>query len=785
MSPSQISISNACAKNLRIASLSFTQGMLHALTGPSGSGKSALLSNTLALQSAKRQQFLLGSFFHRPIDSQVQVFGTGQQMDSAQTGIENLPLSVSIPSDSHFNSRDTLASRTVLNETLYALCLKHGIRKCRFCQQEILTTLPGKDLEESLFSEFQDKLISINALFYYADDLAVTLDKLLRQGFYRIRTKGQVYLVDNAEELTNFKAKIEQEQIPFIEVTVDRLELKRSDQLRLSEALAEARRLSAYLGVHELSSTSEDSLLSRYFSSQGICSTCGAKAVPLERSLFDLTIGSKPTDYSQTSNDLKGLADLAANDQEDILSISWAGYRLKELLTKPVGALSFPKNLSDPDLDHLRKMLAFFNLASLGHLSLLRSVASLSHAEYLRLQLVLHLSRPLSGLLYLIDYPCLGLNIDECNKLTKLLKELCQRGNTILATEHQPLFLEAADSVTYFGPGSGPEGGQVVLGEITKAGELTTPEEPVSDRVIEIQGISKRNLKGFGFLAPLGALTCLTGPSGAGKHTLVFDVLHPLLKAQLASEDTLTPDELAARGVQTVSIPAEMAGVSVMPLILSPPTSYQFAAGYLGIFESFRNFYAKLELSRIRGYTPATFKIGGSKKKSSSGRCPECLGSGRSGLENMYSLADSDICPLCRGQRYEKEILDIVYKELSISDLLNLSLSEAAKLFNFLPRTKKVFELCDSLEIDYLKLGAALDGLSTGELRKLQMIRHLTNGRQKHVLHLLDQPGAALNKADCQLVAKALKKIVENGNTIVAVENNPFLLPAADHIVEL
>ncbi|MGD1030543.1 MAG: excinuclease ABC subunit UvrA [Opitutaceae bacterium] len=480
-------------------------------------------------------------------------------------------------------------------------------------------------------------------------------------------------------------------------------------------------------------------------------------------------------------------------------------------------------------LPQIEERLEFLDRVGLGYLSLDRPTETLSGGEAQRIRLAAQLGSNLSGVLYVLDEPSIGLHARDNARLIETLQALRAKGNTLLVVEHDEELMARADHIIDLGPGAGVNGGEVLAagtpGEIRRSDRSLTglflsrgihhpirgsrrPVDPGSvPRWLELDGARYRNLRGFDLRLPVGRLAMVAGPSGAGKSTLFRDLLGPAASLAIRErKDRLSGAAFVRSGEfggdeplagERPPLPfAELRGAggfrSVITVDQSPigKTPRSTPATYLGIFDSIRKFYALLPEARVRGYTASRFSF-----NTGGGRCPACEGAGRICYE-MAFMPDTYLpCEACGGGRYGPELADLTWKGRNIGEVLRLSFEEAASFFDFHAQLGAVCRLMADCGLGYLTLGQSSPTLSGGEAQRLKLVSELSRGigempdprrpAPPRNLYLLEEPTIGLHMSDCEKLIRVLHSLVDQGHTVVVIEHNLDLLAEADYIVEL
>jgi len=484
---------------------------------------------------------------------------------------------------------------------------------------------------------------------------------------------------------------------------------------------------------------------------------------------------------------------------------------LKQLCDLPLSeALAFltqltlsatEKKIAGDLLTEATGRLSFLVDVGLHYLTLARTLPTLSGGESQRIRLAGQIGRALTGVLYVLDEPTIGLHPSDNGRLIEALKRLRDLGNTIIMVEHDREVLQAADRLYDFGPGAGRFGGTVTAEDTPRAigkrddsltgkyltgrEQILIPEErriPAGSPGIAIPGrlwltllgARQNNLRNVDLRIPLGTLTAVTGVSGSGKSSLIQDTLGKAIARKLnrASDQPGPYDEL--HGLEHLS---KLIVVDQQPLGNTPASN---PATYTGVFEEIRELFARLPDAKVRGYRPARFSF-----NRSGGRCEMCEGNGQKLIE-MHFLPDVWVeCEDCRGKRYNPETLAVKYREKSIADVLEMSIGEAAELFENLPKIRGPLAILCAIGLDYLTLGQSAPTLSGGEAQRVKLAAELAKPNSGRTLYLLDEPTTGLHFDDIRKLLKILNSLVDAGNTVVVIEHNLDVIKTADWIIDL
>ncbi|MBP2132674.1 excinuclease ABC subunit A [Methanomicrobium sp. W14] len=486
---------------------------------------------------------------------------------------------------------------------------------------------------------------------------------------------------------------------------------------------------------------------------------------------------------------------------EKALSVKVSGKSIVDVTDLPVSdCLKFfdSLKLSKKDeeiakqvLKEIKSRLKFLEEVGLGYLTLSRNAGTLSGGEAQRIRLATQIGSNLMGVLYVLDEPSIGLHQRDNHRLIETLQKLRDLGNTLVVVEHDEDTIREADYVVDMGPGAGVNGGYVVSSgtpdDIEKddkslTGMYLSGKEKIdipkkrrkSKSFIHITGCRENNLKSVDADIPLGLFTVVTGVSGSGKSTLIYDTLYPALSARInrsKAEGGKFDDLSFDRPVDKVIV------IDQSPIGRTPRSN---PATYTKVFDEIRGIFAETKEAKIRGYKPGRFSF-----NVKGGRCETCCGDGVIKIE-MNFLPDVYVeCEECKGKRYNSETLEVKYKGKSISDVLNMTVEEAASLFENHPSVKNKLETLCRVGLGYLKLGQSSTTLSGGEAQRIKLTRELSKRATGKTVYLLDEPTTGLHFHDVKKLIGVLNSLVEKGNTVVVIEHNMDMIKSADYIIDL
>ena len=443
-------------------------------------------------------------------------------------------------------------------------------------------------------------------------------------------------------------------------------------------------------------------------------------------------------------------------------------------------------------LKEIRERLRFLVDVGLDYLTLARASGTLSGGESQRIRLASQIGSGLTGVLYVLDEPSIGLHQRDNARLIETLKRLRDLGNTVIVVEHDEDAIRAADFVLDIGPGAGIHGGEIVAqgapadimanqdsltGQyLTGARAIPIPEHRRKDRprTLKLIGARGNNLKDVTAEIPLGLFTCITGVSGGGKSTLLIDTLYKAVARKLnrASEAPAPHDRI--EGLEHID---KIIDIDQSPIGRTPRSN---PATYTGAFTPIREWFAGLPESRARGYEPGRFSF-----NVKGGRCEACQGDGVIKIE-MHFLPDVYVtCDVCKGKRYNRETLEVTFKGKSIADILDMTVEEAAEFFKAVPRVREPLKLLHRVGLDYIHVGQQATTLSGGEAQRVKLAKELAKRATGRTLYILDEPTTGLHFHDVAKLLEVLHELVESGNTVVVIEHNLEVIKTADWIIDL
>ena len=448
--------------------------------------------------------------------------------------------------------------------------------------------------------------------------------------------------------------------------------------------------------------------------------------------------------------------------------------------------------IADQIFKELNKRLQFLIDVGLEYLTLSRSAGTLSGGEAQRIRLATQIGSGLTGVLYILDEPSIGLHQRDNDKLLATLKHLRDLGNTVLVVEHDEDTMYAADQIIDIGPGAGVHGGRVmaqgtaeevklvpdsITGQyLSGRKQILVPKKrrKSNGKSIEVKGATEHNLKNINVKFPLGQFICVTGVSGSGKSTLVNEILYKTIARDLNGSNEKPGKCKEVKGLQNID---KIINIDQSPIGRTPRSN---PATYTGVFDFIRDLFAGTNEAKMRGYDKGRFSF-----NVTGGRCEACNGDGILKIE-MHFLPDIYVpCEVCKGKRYNKETLEVKYKGKTISDVLDMTVEEALEFFKNLPRIKNKIQTLYDVGLGYIKLGQPSTTLSGGEAQRIKLATELSKKATGKTLYILDEPTTGLHIADVHKLVDILQRLVDTGNSIIVIEHNLDLIKTADYIIDL
>ena len=488
--------------------------------------------------------------------------------------------------------------------------------------------------------------------------------------------------------------------------------------------------------------------------------------------------------------------------RKEALSVKFGGLAINELCSlsiHKINAFFAGLQLSETQqqiakhlMREIKSRLNFLVNVGLGYLTLSRGAGSLSGGEAQRIRLATQIGSSLTGVLYILDEPSIGLHQRDNAKLIKTMENLRDLGNTLVVVEHDEDTIRSADFVVDVGPGAGEEGGEIVhagsvvdlinnpksiTGEYLSGKrkiEVPTTRRPLENGFIVVKGARQNNLKNIDVRFPLGVLTAVTGVSGSGKSSLVNQIVAPYLSNRIMNSKQVEGDCDEILGAELID---KVIIIDQSPIGRTPRSN---PATYTGVFNQIRDLFAKTRDSQERGYTSGRFSF-----NVKGGRCENCTGDGIIRIE-MNFLPDVYVpCEVCKGKRYNRETLQVKYKDKSIADVLNMTVDEATEFFKNIPSIYNKISTLKEVGLGYIRLGQPATTLSGGEAQRVKLATELSKRSTSKTFYILDEPTTGLHMDDVSKLIKILQKLVSGGNTVVVIEHNLDVIKVADHIIDM
>ena len=474
-----------------------------------------------------------------------------------------------------------------------------------------------------------------------------------------------------------------------------------------------------------------------------------------------------------------------------VAGLRWVDYLAGDS-SKPTPLTTRDQTISRQILKELKGRLGFLLDVGLEYITLDRAAASLSGGESQRIRLATQIGSGLMGVLYVCDEPSIGLHPVDNKRLTETLKKLRDLGNTVLIVEHDEAMIRSGDHIVDMGPGAGEHGGEVVaagpLDDIMSeprsvtgqylcgVKEIPYPEtrRTGNGKKLVVRGARENNLKNVDVEIPLGSLVCVTGVSGSGKSTLIYDILYKKLAQSLYRAKDKPGAHAAIEGIEHID---KVINIDQSPIGRTPRSN---PATYTGAFTSIRDLFAAVPEARMRGYKAGRFSF-----NVKGGRCETCRGEGYVQIE-MHFLPDIEVpCEVCKGQRYNREALEVLFKEKNIAEVLDMTIEEAVDFFSAFPSIRAKLETLNQVGLSYMRLGQPATTLSGGEAQRVKLSAELSRRATGRTLYILDEPTTGLSFGDVAALMSVLQRLVDTGNTVVLIEHHLDLIKNADWLIDL
>lgn len=804
----KIVVRGARTHNLKNISVEIPRDKMIVFTGLSGSGKSSLAFDTIFAEGQRRYVESLSAYARQFLNQM-------QKPDVDE--ITGLSPSISIDQKSHSsNPRSTVATITEIYDYLRVLYARIGKPHCLVCGTEI-KRLGNEEIINFIMDDVKSaagkKAASIRIFAplvrgrkgeYYQ-----LLYDLLGKGYLMVRVDGVMHNLREKIELSKTKKH-------EIDVLVDEILLldfkgKEKGRERLGEAIEKALDESQSL-VRIVFNDGKTDIKDTVMSNRFACPNDGFSYPEIEPRLFSFNspygacalcngLGTKHFFGKENCPDCDG-----ARLRKEALNVLVSGKNIVELVNMTIAEASDffanlkiserDKDISVPVVKEIQSRLTFMLEVGLNYLTLSRRAGTLSGGEGQRIRLASQLGSRLVGALYVLDEPTIGLHQRDNDRLIKTLKELRDMGNTIIVVEHDEDTIFAADYMVDIGPGAGVHGGNIVVsGDLDEL--ITNPKKYKSLTLDYLRGdvsvpIPKRrdadkghlrvregtifNIKRLNADIPLGKLVAITGVSGSGKSTFMYELIHRNLQARLEykyrTNDIYNCESFTGTEYLSRTVLIDQSAIGRTPR--SNP------ATYTGAFTFIRDLFAETAEARLRGWGPGRFSF-----NVKGGRCETCQGNGTIAVEMHFLPTVYVTCDVCRGKRFEKDTLEIRYKKKNIYDILEMTVEESIDFFVDIPAIYDRIKTLSDVGLGYLKLGQSATTLSGGEAQRVKISSELYRPHLEKTIYLLDEPTVGLHYEDVRKLIEILQKLVDKGNSVLLIEHNMDVIKSADYVIDI
>jgi len=813
-----IKVFGAREHNLKNVDVAIPKDQMTVITGPSGSGKSSLALDILFAEGKRRYIESLSSYAR-------QFLGLAKKPDVER--IEGLCPAVAIEQKTvGANPRSTVGTITEIYDYLRVLYARIGVAHCPNCLQPVKAE-SADTVTEMVSAEFMQKSILVLAPVAREKkgEFQHELTHLFEQGFYRFMIDGVLHKVAALSDIPLIALKKNYKH--SIDIVIDNFEVSSDERSRLQEAIETAFRLAD--GMVKIVHNGIEHL----YSSSRMCVKCSTSLPELEPRLFSFnspigsckncqglgalhtwswggelqTVGHSNSvefwdRYVQSvtckvclGKRLNSYALAVTIGKKDIFDLCELSVKNLQHFFETLKVSPVEYEIAQTLLVEIKNRIGFLQSVGLSYLSLNRTARSLSGGEGQRIRLARQIGSSLSGVLYILDEPSIGLHQRDNDRLILMLKTLRDQGNTVVVVEHDLDTIAQADYVVDMGPAAGALGGHVTAhgtpAELMRDDRSMTgaylsgkrfipiPEKTRNPRdFIILEHLSKHNLKNITVRFPLGILCGVSGVSGSGKSTLVMDELVPFMRREIGGYG------IARKGydVRTENETEKKLPLRYLVVIDQSPigrTPRSNSATYLGIFDEIRKIFAALAESNARGYTAGRFSFNVAE-----GRCAACHGEGTVTVEMHFLPEVVMTCKQCKGTRYNSQTLEILYKGKNIANVLAMTAREATEFFVAHSSIAKRLRLLCDVGLDYLILGQPSTTLSGGEAQRIKLVDELAK-RTSDTLYILDEPTTGLHTNDIERLLLVLNRLVDKGNSMIIIEHNLDLLKTVDYLIDL
>jgi excinuclease ABC subunit A len=788
MKAKEITINNAREHNLKNINLKIPRQSLTVVTGISGSGKSSLAFDTIYAEGNRRYVESLSVYARQFID---------MLKKPEVENIEGLSPSVAINQRtiSH-NPRSTVGTMTDVYDYLRLLYAKIGTPYCYNCGKPIKARRSEQIVEEYLSVPEGKKLIVLSPIVRgKKGEYSAMLQKLKSEGFSKIIIDGKTHDLDD-------DIRLDKNKLHKIDLVVDKLMTGRKNLSRLNDSIALAMKLSGGLVKMDLEGSHPIMISDRYS-----CMDCGISYSDIEPRTFSFN-----SPYGACPN-CEGLGKVGEEDnwstcpeckgtrlKKESLSIKINERSIYELSSMSMETLreylfglsthGNQKIIADKIIKEIVERLGFMIDVGLGYLDLNRTGYSLSGGEAQRVRLATQLGSGLTGVLYVLDEPSIGLHPRDNRKLIDALIKLRDKGNTVIIVEHDEETIRSADHIIDLGPGAGIHGGEIVAqGDInaimgnqnsitgkylSSNMKIHVPKrKPMPLKFLTIKNVDTHNLKDISASFPIGLMTCVTGVSGSGKSSLIADTIVPVVH-ELFENPKSKKVKFKVDGIEHID---KIIDIDQSPIGQTPRSN---PATYTDLFSPIRKLFAKLPDARTRGYTSSRFSF-----NVAGGRCEACEGQGLIRIEMKFMPDVFVTCDVCNGNKFNRETLEIKYKGKSIADVLDMTVEESMGFFKNIKMIYSKLKTLNDVGLEYLRLGQSATTLSGGEAQRIKLSRELVKRTEGKTLYILDEPTTGLHFDDIKKLIHVLHQLRDQGNTIIVIEHNLEVVKTSDYVIDL
>lgn len=789
-----IRIRGARVHNLQNVDIDIPRDALTVITGVSGSGKSSLAFDTLYAEGQRQYIDSLSAYARQFLDQIPRPDVDSMDGLAPTLAIDQKP--------GMTGARSTVATITEIYDYLRLLYARAGTPHCGHCGSSIAQQSADAIRDSLLGLPQKTKLVLMSPMVRGRRGAhREVFESIRKAGLIRARVDGEILLLDDVPPLAPRKNHT-------VEAVVDRIAIRDGVDARLQESVNLALKLGS--GLLSTLVQNGDQWDEEIFSTAMACIECGASFEEIEPRTFSFNspYGACPEcdglgylDDPQVTCAACGGGRL----RPEALSVTIGGVAIHQLTAMPLKEVvrwfsSMTRHLTDlqaavaePISREVVRRLQFLERVGVTYLTLDRRADTLSGGELQRVRLATSIGSGLVGVCYVLDEPSIGLHPADHDRLIDCVRELQHQGNTVVIVEHDEATMRAADYLVDIGPGAGAHGGRIIsrgtpeevisdsasitgqyLSGARRVVAETTRRKPQRSKSLVLKGVTTHNLKNVTVQFPLGLLIGVSGVSGSGKSSLISDTLYPALakKLELTANEPGPFEGLTGAGKIDKLIPIDQAPIGRSPR--SCPATYS------GVLDEVRKVYAATREAKTRGFTASRFSF-----NSAAGRCELCKGHGVERIE-MNFLSDLFVtCSRCGGKRFNRQTLQVRFKGASVADVLDMSIDEAARFFENVPRLARLLASLQDVGLGYLHLGQSSTTLSGGEAQRIKLGTELARTATGKTLYLLDEPTTGLHFADVSRLVSVLQRLVDAGNTVLVIEHNFDLLAACDWLIDL